>query len=258
MPPGVTLLRYHARTLQLLGVAPRISPTAVEELDRVERRIGRSLSASVREWYSQEGACQLLRRYSNDDRPLEIAEFGVPRTDTHGGGPHDLLSRNLRVFRYENQSVCVWAVLLDGSDDPPVVLDFDSQFKTWTPCATTFSGHWYAWMWDYALVLSQGLLIQAQNQPLSETALEFLGRYFAAGPKTFGWPGHTQHRFSSADERILIWSSDGQADWWLSADREESLRRWVGMVWDCDKVGQSLWSHTEQGESLLKQVRRPA
>ena len=175
-------MRYHANTLTLLNVAPAVSRGAAADLDAGEARLGRQLPASVRDWYTLEGACGLLRQYSNDDWPLEIREFGLPRKDTHGRGPHDLLARGLVVFRYENQGVCVWAFGLDGTDDPPVYVDFDSQFRTWTKCAPTFSEHLYAWMWDYTLVLTKDLLVQAQNRPASGTALSFL----RACPKRVG------------------------------------------------------------------------
>jgi hypothetical protein len=48
---------------------------------------------------------------------------------------------------------------------------------------------------------------------------------FDVGPETYGWPGHTQHRFSRRDQHILIWACEGQADWWLTANEEESLKR---------------------------------
>jgi hypothetical protein len=245
------VVRFHAKTVKLLNVVPATSESAVADLDAVEVRIGRRLPASVREWYSLEGASKLLRQYSNDDWPLEVREFGLPRKDTCGGGPHDLLARGLVVFRYENQGVCVWAFGLDGTDDPPAYVDYDSQFKTWTQCAPTFSAHLYAWMWDYAKVLTGDLLIQAQNKPLSGTALRFLRGNFDAGPETYGWPGHTQYRFSKDDQRILIWASDDQADWWITADRDESLRALLEKVRHCDQVGQSLWSSSEHAESLL-------
>ncbi len=241
----------HARTLKLLNIAPAISDGAVAKLDAVEARIGRKLPASVREWYSLEGAPEILRQYSNDDWPLEVSEFGLPREDTHGGGPHDLLARDLVVFRYENQGVCVWAFGMDGTDDPPVYVDFDSQFKTWTKCAPTFSEHLYAWMWDYAKVLTTDLLVQAQNKPLSETALGILRGNLDSGPETYGWPGHTQYRFSKGDQRLLIWASDDQADWWLTADREESLQVLIETVRHCDQVGQTLWSNSKRAASLL-------
>ena len=248
-------MRFHARTLKLLNLAPAISDSAVAELDAAEIRIGRRLPASVREWYALDGACKLLGQYSNDDWPLEVREFGLPRKDTFGGDPYDLLAEGLVVFRYENQAVCIWAFGLDGSEDPPVYVDFDSQFKTWTRCAPTFSEHLYAGMWDYARVLKKDLLVQAQNKPLSETALGFLRGNFHAGPETHGWPGHTQYRFSKNDHRILIWASDDQADWWITADREESLQALARKVQHCDQVGQSLWSSSERVHALLDGTR---
>lgn len=248
-------MNFHVNTLSLLGVSPAISQSAVAELDEAEGRIGRKLPASVREWYSLEGSCSLLRRYSNDDRPLEVREFGLPRNDTFGRGPHDLLARDLVAFRYENQAVCVWAFALDGSPDPPAYVDVDTQFKTWTKCASTFSEHLYAWMWDYVLVLTKDPLIQAQNKPLSKAALEFLKRNFDLGPETYGWPGHTQHRFSRRDQRILIWASEDQADWWVTSEEEDSLKNLIATVSHCDEVGQSFWSHSKLGESILSSRR---
>jgi hypothetical protein len=141
---------------------------------------------------------------------------------------------------------------MDGSEDPPVYVDFDSQFKRWTKCAPTFSEHLYAWMWDFALVLNSQSVVQAQNQKLSPEAIAFLLDNFAAGPKTYGWPGHTQFRFSNGDKRILIWASENQADCWLKAGNEESLRELLLAIWECDRVGTSMWSNTEDLDSWLK------
>ena len=113
---------------------------------------------------------------------------------------------------------------MGSGDDPPVYVDFDSQFREWTECTPTFSGHLYAWVWDYALVLTKDLLIQAQNQSVTEDAIGFLSQNFDRGPETHGWPGHTQYRFSRQDKRILIWASGGQADWWLTpTERNHSV-----------------------------------
>jgi hypothetical protein len=105
---------------------------------RVENKIGRTLPALVREWYELEDACRLLLEHSNDDLPVDISEFGDPVRDAHGGGPHNLLPNDLMVFKWENQGVCTWAIRLDGSDDPPVVVDVDTQFKSWIECAPSF------------------------------------------------------------------------------------------------------------------------
>ncbi len=248
------VLHYHAKSSELLGIVPVESAGAIQELQRVEQRIGRELPASVKQWYSQENACQLLLEYSNADPPLEISELGGPLHDTSGGGPHDLLSRNLLVFRYENQGVCIWAVQLDGSDDPAVLVDVDSQFKRWTRCADTFSEHVYSWIWDYALVLKQDRLVQAQNTPLSDQALKFLRSHFKTELMTRGWPANIQHRFYRSDQRILIWAGEDQADWWLTAGDNGSLIDLVRQIWDWDDVGKSLWSHHEPTQRLLREV----
>jgi hypothetical protein len=62
-------MRFHDRTLKLLDIAPTTLRSAVEALDAVEDRIGRKLPASVREWYSLDGACKLLLR---PNKPLHL------------------------------------------------------------------------------------------------------------------------------------------------------------------------------------------
>ena len=247
-------MRFHANTLAILDVDAEVSQSAVSLLNAAEVRIGRAPPASVREWYSLDGAIELLRRYSNDDPPVQIKEFGLLRKETDVTSDDDLLERDLVIFRYENQGVCAWAFRIDGSDDPPVYVDNDWDSGTWTQCMPKFSEHLYAWMWDFSMVLIRGLLVQAQNQPVSDAAISFLRGSFNAAPETHGWPGHTQYRFYSGDKRILIWASDGQADWWLSAETEESLRYLVVQVGECDQVRQSLWSNSDRGEALLHEV----
>jgi hypothetical protein len=70
-----------------------------------------------------------------------------------------------------------------------------------------------------------------------------------------GFTGGLGHRFSKNNQRILLWSSDNQADWWITADTEESLSPLIEAVRHCDQVGQSLWSNSERGESLLSGTR---
>jgi hypothetical protein len=249
-------LLYHVKTIQLLGLQNKISASALNALNNIERRIKRTLPASVREWYELENAVQLLFQYSNADPPLDIEKLGESVRDTLGGGPYDLVAQNFLVIRHENQCVCVWAVMLDGSDDPAVVLDLDTQFKTWTKCASSFSEHIYAWIWDYSQVLSKDrFLIQAQNSPLSEIALSFLHERFEKECVTYGWPGRTQHRFYRGDQRILIWADDKQADWWLNAQTKGSLEALVNIVAPLDLVGKAFWSNDAEGQVVLESVR---
>ncbi len=87
---------------------------------------------------------KMIAAFSLSTATTDISEFGKPERDIHGDGPQDRLANNLLVFRWENQGVCAWAIRPDGSDDPPVVVDVDTQFKSWIECASSFSRHLYA------------------------------------------------------------------------------------------------------------------
>lgn len=245
--------KYHSKTLALMGIKPRISPSAVQSLDLAERKIGRELPAAVREWYELEGACEFLLEWSNDDPPVEISCLGDPQPASVQH-IHDFL-----VFRWENQGVCVWAIQMDENDDPPVMVAVNPEFN-WVQAAASFSQHLYACAWDYVAfwrrVKNDELLIQAQNQPLSKGAWAFLSNRFESEPVTHGWPGHTQYRFFKEDQRILIWASDDQADWYLAAGDEESLERLVNLVGPLDGVLSTFWSNTRTGELFLRRSRK--
>ena len=76
---------YHDKALAMIGRGP-----AQGEKDP-------ALPPSVAEWYSQPDAVALLREYSNDDCPLEVAKFQA----------HTVGDQVLNVFMRENQDV-VW------------------------------------------------------------------------------------------------------------------------------------------------------
>ena len=116
-------IQYHWNATNLLPKAPRFSVSAAESLAKRESRLGIHFPASVREWYSLDGAVDLLSAYSNSDHPREIDELGKPFENWYGRGPRGFLSDNLLVFMHENQGVCSWAIKLDGSPDPPVVVE---------------------------------------------------------------------------------------------------------------------------------------
>jgi len=131
-----------------------------------------------------------------------------------------------------------------------VVVDVDSRFHTWMSCGVTFSEHLHAWMWDFALVLQNDLLLQAQNEPLSDAALQLVRQHFDAGPSTLGWPGRAQYRFSRDGQRILIWANDDQSDWFLAADTKEGLRALLSTVREWDHLGDTFVANSAEIEML--------
>lgn len=236
---------FHDATFELLGTRPRISTAALGELDATERSLGVRLPPAVREWYSYEGALAILAIHSNDDPPIPVAEFALDES-TDG---------RLIPIRWENQGVCTWAILLDGSDDPPVLVDVDSEGTEWRPQAPRFSTYVYACVWDYQVVLRRPGLVAAQNGPISPQALRALASLFDEQPRTSGWPGDAQYRFAGRRHGVLIRSSEGQADWFVGADDGPSLEAALRLVWDLDGVGRSSYDCSEIGREVLARLR---
>jgi hypothetical protein len=237
---------FHSATFRLLPSEPRVSSAARSVVESAERRLGFGLPASVREWYCNQEAINILAKYSNQEPPIALEKFAVTEWN----------SLRLLPFKYENQGVCTWSILLDGSDDPPVYVDVDTDGAQWTVQAPTFSAYIYACVWDYVVVFDQPGLVQAQNEPLSAEALDQLRDGFTEQAPTFGWPGSTQHRFVGKGQAILIWAGEDQANWFLGARDAKSLETALRAVWGIDNVGQSFYDCSEIGKVVIDTIRR--
>ncbi len=222
-----------------------MSAKAISEVECAEQCIGLGLPASVREWYCYHDATKILEQHSDQDPPIPLDKFAVIQWK----------SSSLIPFRYENQGVCVWSILLNGSDDPPVYVDVDSNGSVWQLQAPTFSAYVYACVWDYEIVLGQPGEAAAQNEPLSAQAIAKLERDFRAEPKTYGWPGSTQHRFAGKDHGILIWAADNQADWFVGAKDEAVMESVLRSVWRMDDVGKSFYDCCDIAKLVLAKIR---
>ena len=238
-------MTYHGKTFGLLKAKPVLSPVAETAIAETEKRLGIAFPPSLHEWYACRDAIEILAAHSNQDPPIAIDAFAII----------DWQSRRLLPFRYENQGVCTWAIVLDGSDDPPVCVDVDSVGKNWQPVTPTFSEHIYACVWDYRIVLDQPGLVQAQNESLSDSTIGSLRAGFAAELETHGWPGNTQYRFIRDRAAILLWSSNDQADWFIGAADAGSLEAVLKAIWNLDSVGQALYECSEIGKNVLGRIR---
>jgi hypothetical protein len=183
-------------------------------------RLGITLPASFVEWYGMRGGIELLKRNSNSDDPLAIERLG-DRFEWRWPTAPDCVAEGRLIFMFENQAVSVWALGLNGGDDPPVFVARDPDLE-WRTCAETFSGFVGCQVWDHTEIFDPAepparILLQAQDTPLRSEDLAFLRRGFGARATTHGWPGDHQHRFERADVRILIWDGEDQADWWVTA-----------------------------------------
>lgn len=248
------MLQYHRAAIEMLPAPPVFSPKNADTIAEREKQLRRVLPASVREWYSLDRSIDLLREYSNCDSPIDLDQLGAPAEDWYGSGPRDFLKDDLLWIMTENQGVCNWAVQLDGTDDPPVMVEVDSApNENWCKLASSFSEFIYCQIWDHPQDVAQ---CGAQESDLAATDLELLQRHFKSGPTTSAWPGSINRRFTSADGRILIWfAEDHGADWFLYANSAEQMERLIRSVWKCGNLASTLYGNDEAAERALARVR---
>ena len=155
----------------------------------------------------------------------------------------------------ENQGVCYWAVQLDGSADPPVVVTVDTApCEVWLPLAPSFSEFVYCQIWDYAPMSAR---CEAQEPEFTPETLAFLRSKFQEGPATYGWPGSQNYRFTTPWGRLLIWHADNSgADWFLRASNHGDLEHLLCAVWQCGTLTKTLRGYDHEGEACLQRVRR--
>lgn len=237
---------YHDHTLALLELAAEpASDKHVARVSEAEAHLGVRLPPSVREWYLREDALELMSSHSNQDPPIPPEQFAAISWRT----------RTLLPIRHENQGVCTWALLLDGSDDPPVYVDVDTAGLKWTVHARSFSEYIYAGIWDYRRVLERPALVMAQNAALSPECLAELRRMGTPMVQTSGWPGSHQYRIALSRADVLIWADTLQADWSIGADDPTALSDVLSRLWEMDRLGEQLYAGTPAGEAALRLVK---
>jgi hypothetical protein len=229
-------LNYHQATFDLIEREPAFDVAAIAALDQCETAYGFSFPASVREWYSLKGSIEILREYGNQDNPLtldEMQELANDRQSFHGW--RDYLGLNVLPIMDENQSVALWAVHLDSSEDPPVlVLDDDEEWKPW---ARSFSEFVTGWVWHYLYKLQDCALL-AYDQPLSPEDRAFLMSTFDAVRYD---PQSPIYHFLHREGHLHIWARDEENSfWWLQAPSKEALLELTKLVWHCGNLAETL------------------
>lgn len=234
---------YHQAALDLMGEAPRISPQAIMLLDQWEHTHAKALPASVYEWYTFEQAILWLERYSNGGHPIALAHLGGKQRYQSGGGEQeiDFLARNLLPVLMENQGTCMWAVQLDGSEDPPVVIAFDYRqpASTWDIYVDGFSHFVYTCIWDAQIIQLDSAIFGTKKDLLPEE-LMFLQEHFQQGPSTYHFPARSNYRFSSGNQRILLQQYDYGLSCYLFAEEDDDLKQLVKTIWQCESLKEGL------------------
>jgi hypothetical protein len=291
---------YHQSVFDLVDIQPQESPQAREMIEAHEARSGR-LPEAVRQWYLTEGVVPLREEnaadqvghlwydYSNMDHP-EPLDFALRQfaRELPEGNPRWGADRLLVLE--ENQGCWNWFVQLDGSDDPPVLVDRhyaegpDGRWQEleWVRVAGHFSDFLFGWIADYYVrdwtPLSErdpyevnrirpprekpylnGLWLYAPHaEPLAPPQLDFLIEQFNEVYRRQLGHGAMQYGFSHADGTIRVTTDDpepgGVSAWWLHADSAEHLYRLAERVLWCGNLREALRHRTEAAGTVMDRL----
>jgi len=217
--------KFHQRTLDLLD--RRFEPVGCESLITWGRMNNIVIPASVSEWYTLPDALDILRTYSNNDHPYQPSKFKLHQQDDW----------SIIEFMREHQSCCDWGFLLDGTEDPPVVIQIDAD---WSPCADHFSTFIYTQIFDWQyfyLEQDEEENYEDWSRVTSSVTKELLSqllRFYQEEPRTWDYPGGPTYRYSGNRQRIIILDYDRRAYWsLLGATRQAraALREWIPEIW---------------------------
>jgi hypothetical protein len=298
---------FHQSVFDLLDMEPRESPPAREMIEACEARCGRRLPEAVRQWYLTEGVVPL--RHDADwqararnlwgslwyDYTMDWPESLEVVVRQFAGEPIEVQESSegrpvgtVRIMT-ETQGAFRFYIQLDGSDDPPVVVDerYDFEAKQlgrWVRFADRFSAfvfdgfaQFYSQKWtplseydrDAKRMLRSpadkpyrnGLWLYAPDaEPLAPPPLDFLIEQFEEGYRRQLAGGAMQYGFSHADGTIRVTTDDpgeegGVAAWWLHADSAEHLYRLAERVLWCGDLRGALRHHTKAAGMVMGRFR---
>jgi len=201
-------LRFHTQVFDFLGMSPRRSTEAMRVLEERQQRLGLRFPAAFLEWYSTEGALDLL---------AETFDAGV--LDSSAWSDDVLATRVLHLPGCDSQAGSHFLRLeSDHEPDDPIVLarTVDSSDAVAGPKLTDFI---FGVIWDGRVPAATATVARAAP---SDLELASLARDFVARPVT-RWPDELTRRFQDGACRLTIRQSEDRASWELGADSSESL-----------------------------------
>jgi hypothetical protein len=137
---------FHQMSLDLLEAKLPVGPRLQQKVDFCSQLLDLMLPESFVEWYSYVGAVEILKEYSNDDRPLSLDEIIDFSDDRSGYVYWKFESRTIIPLIVENQVGQLWCIDIDGSEDPPVGY-FDSE-NNWFLCYNSLSNFIFDRIWE--------------------------------------------------------------------------------------------------------------
>ncbi len=248
-PLGDLKMKYHVRTYDLLRIIPLISKNSLEPVLDAEWRLGFEFPSAVREFYTS-----ILSSLSTFWQNYELIGLEVLSVQKWQ-------SLEIMPFTQDAHGVGVTlALLLDGSDDPPVYMHNenepaedpdDIQVSYWKKHKACFSDYVYSIAWEHVFISSWDRLF-GRTETLSDSTIAYLRAHFTEDLRTFG-----EYRFIRGSIGIFIWHSvHGLWEWTIGTPDPGSLKDTVGILWALDGLGRSLESNSPACRELIELFRQ--
>ena len=274
-------IKYHQRTLDLLGREPKFSQQQAYALRAIQLQSGITLPESVAEWFSLV-ECEAPIRF-NDDHVLPIGRVQLKpnplfpndvrfgRITNHGD---DIafwfdsvigfmnIENNLFTVVIENQGVCKWAVELNEQADPPVWTRWNDVGKRWLPCVESFSEFVFARAWDTRLFPHLDTHVAAQAKSITFSDLAHLEKHFELVHIDRSHPGYDRtYRFQRNGQKIRVsqfnpWDND-QSDWYIGGDTLQHLEDAISTVWQLSNLSKALYHYKKDSpqQEIINRIR---
>lgn len=207
---------WHADAYRLMGIEPTTDPALSAHVYPVERRLGRQLPGSVREWFTTPGAVSWLADRRGNFM-VSSEQLGEPLDGV------DHVSRDELAVETDCQYCCRWVVRLpaldqiDGTNQPvaladPTVdlVDPEGKDQLVQRYADRFSEYVLTSVWDAHLPSDNS--DWEFDHPLRPEALSELRRRYPELPTTYGWAGNqgcdAMFRFDGGAKVLLAVAGD--------------------------------------------------
>jgi hypothetical protein len=272
-------LRYHQATFDLLGERPMLSEQALRRIKAWEQYHKIVLPASIREWYSLEGAEDRLRYGDSttgilQDTPLrkklqEVAkQFRTREPGSFKGFP---------VVPGE-EDMAFYARLGRAADPLVHIVWYPDE---WGVADGSFSVFVFRWVWDHFAChrpAARDLSLVAVEPAFSAMELDSLIDHFTEGPRQFAFRGRREmrnpftgeimklypHRFHFFDRTARVRVScqgnparaETEARWEIHGSSRDGLFQAAVRLWPCGTLSETLAAETRRAKSVLKRLRQ--
>lgn len=223
---------FHTEAFNLMGIQPVYSLERLKLIAEKEREMNRRFPPSLRELYAVEGVEEWFGSRNADKLvPLQRLELETREYWEHELGlrflniPSNMQASEGIYFFIECQGCWSWWILLNGAEDPPVIVESLFDEAQILAC-DKLSDFILACAWDLSIMDSPSF--QTGRYESEQAFLRLLRNRCVEKPTTRLASTVHRYRFRYKDCRLFLFEETCQI--FIAAENEESKNEWMTMV----------------------------